>query len=166
MEFNRSNRSPNLTNSFKVVHSIVTLSVATDGNAVTCIELNGSDCESAKTALEKVVERELTEYLDGQRREFSFPVKTGGTTFQEQVWGELLRIPYGQTASYGDIANRIGKGGAARAVGTANNRNPVPIVIPCHRVVASGGKLGGFGGGIELKKKLLNLETLATLEWD
>lgn len=150
-------------NSFKIVHTIVTLSVSTDSNAVTRIELNGGECGEARTPMEKFVERELMEYFDGQRCQFSFPVKTAGTAFQERVWAELLKIPYGQTASYGDIANRLGKPGASRAVGTANHRNPVPIVIPCHRVVATGGKLGGFGGGIELKKKLLNLETITTL---
>ena len=150
-------------NSFKIVHTIVTLSVSTDSNAVTRIELNGGEGGAARTPMEKVVERELMEYFDGQRCQFSFPVKTAGTAFQERVWAELLKIPYGQTASYGDIANRLGKPGASRAVGTANHRNPVPIVIPCHRVVATGGKLGGFGGGIELKKKLLNLETITTL---
>jgi methylated-DNA-[protein]-cysteine S-methyltransferase len=150
-------------NSFTVNNPIVTLSVTTDGKAVERIGLNENEGDSPQTDFERLVERELTEYFSGQRRDFSFPIRAPGTDFQKRVWRELQQIPYGRTASYGDIAKRIGKPGGSRAVGMANNRNPVPIVIPCHRVVAAGGKLGGFGGGIELKKKLLDLETRATI---
>jgi methylated-DNA-[protein]-cysteine S-methyltransferase len=85
-----------------------------------------------------------------------------GTEFNQRVWQELEKIPYGETISYGELARRLGKPKAARAVGTANGKNPIPIVIPCHRVVAAGGKLGGYGGGLPLKRRLLDLEAANT----
>lgn len=106
----------------------------------------------------KDVEKQLTEYFDGRRREFDLPVKTAGTDFQMLVWEELRRIPYGRTRSYGEIANAIGKPGAARAVGGACNKNPIAIIIPCHRVIGADRSLTGFGGGLEVKKRLLELE--------
>jgi len=104
------------------------------------------------------VTKELLEYFSGSRTEFSFPVEANGTDFNRKVWAQVARIPYGKTKTYGEIARAIEKPGASRAVGTANGRNPIPIVIPCHRVVAAGGKLGGFGGGLPLKRRLLDLE--------
>ncbi|MEW6530352.1 MAG: methylated-DNA--[protein]-cysteine S-methyltransferase [Thermodesulfobacteriota bacterium] len=102
---------------------------------------------------------ELDKYFAGGLTKFTVPVTPkGGTPFQRRVWSELLRIPYGQTASYGEIAERIGKPRASRAVGSANGANCVPILIPCHRVVRSGGGLGGFGSGTHIKKRLLELE--------
>ncbi len=86
------------------------------------------------------------------------PIEAAGTDFNRKVWEQVSRIPYGKTRTYGEIARTIENPGAFRAVGTANGRNPIPIVIPCHRVVAAGGKLGGFGGGLPLKRKLLDLE--------
>jgi methylated-DNA-[protein]-cysteine S-methyltransferase len=102
--------------------------------------------------------RELNEYFAGERREFSMPLDLRGTAFQLACWQALLAIPYGQTCSYADIARAIGHPHAFRAVGMSNNRNPVAIVVPCHRVIASGGSLCGYGGGLDIKRKLLDLE--------
>ena len=102
--------------------------------------------------------QQLTEYFAGERKEFDLPLKLSGTEFQVEVLQELLKIPYGETASYSDIANRIGRPNAMRAVGAANGRNPIPIVIPCHRVIGSSGDLTGFGGGLDTKEALLRLE--------
>lgn len=102
--------------------------------------------------------RQLGEYFAGTRKEFELPLHLSGTDFQVQVLEELQKIPYGETASYGDIAKRIGRPKAMRAVGAANGRNPIPIVIPCHRVIGSSGDLTGFGGGLDTKEALLRLE--------
>ncbi len=102
--------------------------------------------------------RQLEDYFAGKRKEFDLPLKPTGTEFQLAVLDELQKIPYGTTTSYGDIATRIGRPKAVRAVGAANGRNPLPIVIPCHRVVGSSGDLTGFGGGLPTKKALLRLE--------
>jgi len=102
--------------------------------------------------------KQLLEYFDGQRTEFELPLRLSGTDFQLLVLEELQRIPYGETASYGDIAARIGNPKAVRAVGAANGRNPIPIIVPCHRVIGSGGDLTGFGGGLDTKAMLLRLE--------
>ena len=102
--------------------------------------------------------RQLTEYFAGERHEFDLPLRLNGTEFQLLVLDELRRIPYGETTSYGDIAKRIGRPKAVRAVGAANGRNPIPIIVPCHRVIGSGGALTGFGGGLDTKKALLRLE--------
>lgn len=101
---------------------------------------------------------QLTAYFAGERKTFDLKLNPVGTEFQLQVLDELQKIPYGITASYGDIAKRIGRPKAVRAVGAANGRNPIPIIIPCHRVIGSTGKLTGFGGGIPTKKALLKLE--------
>ena len=102
--------------------------------------------------------RELEEYFARQRRHFSFALDLHGTEFQLACWRALLRIPYGETRSYADIARVVGKPTGFRAVGMANNRNPVAIVVPCHRVIASDGTLCGYGGGLDVKRKLLELE--------
>ena len=102
--------------------------------------------------------QQLAEYFVGERKDFDLPLQLSGTEFQVQVLEELQRIPYGETTSYGDIATRIGRPKAVRAVGAANGRNPLPIVIPCHRVIGSSGDLTGFGGGLDLKEALLRLE--------
>ncbi|MFI5102265.1 MAG: methylated-DNA--[protein]-cysteine S-methyltransferase [Terriglobales bacterium] len=102
--------------------------------------------------------RELNEYFAGQRREFSLPLDLRGTGFQLACWHALLEIPYGETRSYRDIAETIGHPHAYRAVGMSNNRNPVAIIVPCHRVIASSGSLCGYGGGLDIKRKLLDLE--------
>jgi len=101
---------------------------------------------------------QLTEYLSGQRKEFTFPLDIEGTAFQHLVWNELKAVPYGETCTYGDIAKRINNPKAARAVGQANHRNPLPLVIPCHRVCGHDGGLGGYAGGLSCKQYLLDLE--------
>lgn len=102
--------------------------------------------------------RELNEYFAGKRREFTVPLDLRGTDFQKKCWHALLRIPYGKTKTYADIARAVGSPRGFRAVGMANHDNPVPIIVPCHRVLASDGTLGGYGGGLDVKRKLLELE--------
>lgn len=102
--------------------------------------------------------RQLEEYFAGERRAFDLPLDLQGTEFEQRCWQALLKIPYGETRSYGDIARAVGSPKAFRAVGRANHNNPVAIVVPCHRVVASDGGLTGYGGGLEVKEKLLRLE--------
>jgi methylated-DNA-[protein]-cysteine S-methyltransferase len=103
-------------------------------------------------------ERQLEEYFDGHRKEFALKLEFTGTAFQRKVWNALLTIPFGETRSYGQIARQIGNPNAVRAVGAANGRNPISIVMPCHRVVGATGKLVGFGGGLDAKAHLLALE--------
>ena len=98
---------------------------------------------------------QLTEYFAGTRRQFDLPLAPAGTPFQQRVWTALLDIPYGHTISYGELAARIGQKSASRAVGLANGSNPLPIVIPCHRVIGANGKLTGYGGGLPIKERLL-----------
>ncbi len=108
---------------------------------------------------------QLAAYFAGTLTDFTVPVEMrGGSAFERAVWGEIARIPYGEMVTYGAIATALGDPGAARAVGTACNHNPVPVIVPCHRVVGAGGKLVGFGGGIERKRRLLELEARVALE--
>ena len=102
--------------------------------------------------------RQLSEYFAGQRKRFELKLNPSGTEFQRQVLDELVKIPYGTTVSYSDIARRIGRPKAVRAVGAANGRNPIPVIIPCHRVIGAHGDLTGFGGGLPTKEALLRLE--------
>lgn len=104
------------------------------------------------------VASQLEEYFEGARRKFDLPLVPEGTPFQQRVWRALLDIPYGETISYGELASRIGQPSASRAVGLANGSNPLPIVIPCHRVIGANGKLTGYGGGLPIKERLLALE--------
>ena len=104
------------------------------------------------------VARQLDEYFAGERTTFDVPLRMDGGPFEREVWAELLNIPYGATTSYGEIARRVGKPHASRAVGAANGRNPVAIIVPCHRVIGSDGTLTGYGGGLERKRTLLDLE--------
>jgi len=104
------------------------------------------------------VAEQLDEYFAGKRKTFELKLAPRGTPFQLSVWNELLAIPYGSTCSYQEIANAIGRPAATRAVGAANGANPIPIVVPCHRVIGSNGSLTGFGGGIDVKRRLLALE--------
>ncbi len=101
---------------------------------------------------------QLEEYFSGARTSFALPLAPRGTPFQLAVWNALTKIPYGETITYGELARRVGRPAAPRAVGQANGANPLPIVYPCHRVVAAGGRLGGYGGGTETKRRLLALE--------
>lgn len=113
-----------------------------------------------ETDLIKECFKQLKEYFEGNRRTFDLPLETRGTEFQKKVWDELLKIPYGETKSYKDIAIAIGNEKACRAIGMANNKNHIPIIIPCHRVIGSNGKLVGYAGGLNVKEKLLNIENL------
>lgn len=106
--------------------------------------------------------RQLQEYFAGTRRAFDLPLAPSGTPFQRDVWNALLDIPYGETRSYGEVARRIGRPKAVRAVGAANGANPLPVVVPCHRVIGADGSLTGYGGGIARKRKLLALEQAAS----
>ncbi|MFT7484474.1 MAG: methylated-DNA-[protein]-cysteine S-methyltransferase [Candidatus Paceibacteria bacterium] len=103
---------------------------------------------------------QLSEYFAGEREEFDLPLAPQGTEFMHSVWNQLSQIPYGQTTNYGAIAMSLGKPTAARAIGSANGKNPIPIVVPCHRVIGADGSLTGFAGGIETKRQLLELEGL------
>lgn len=116
------------------------------------------DVRIEETDLIKEAFFQLEKYLKGELKTFDLPLEPSGTLFMKQVWSSLTKIPYGTTNSYKDIAFSINKQKAARAVGLANNKNPIPIFIPCHRVVGSNGKLVGYRGGIDLKKTLLDLE--------
>ncbi|HSR50865.1 MAG TPA: methylated-DNA--[protein]-cysteine S-methyltransferase [Acidobacteriota bacterium] len=106
----------------------------------------------------RALTHELQDYFSGKRRHFNLPLKPTGTEFQQQVWKALRDIPYGETRSYAQIARSIGRPKAVRAVGAANGANPIPIVIPCHRVIGADGSMTGFGGGLEAKVRLLSLE--------
>ena len=117
-----------------------------------------------ETTLIKKAASQLFEYLNGKRRDFNLPLLKEGTDFQISVWNELLKIPYGETRSYKNIAIAINNEKAVRAVGMANNRNKIPIFIPCHRVIGSNKKLVGYGGGLEIKEFLLNLEKRNSLK--
>ncbi len=132
-----------------------------DGDALTELRLPGDaapEGERAETPLLREAALQLSEYFEGKRALFDLPLKPVGTDFRRAVWAALLEIPAGKTASYGDIALAIGKPKASRAVGSANHANPLPVFIPCHRVIGSGGALVGYGGGLDLKQKLLALE--------
>lgn len=115
------------------------------------------DWQEDASAFEETV-RQLRAYFAGELEEFNLPLAPQGTPFQQKVWKELCEIPYGGIISYGELARRIGNANASRAVGLANGSNPIPIIIPCHRVIGSNGKLTGYGGGLPIKEKLLALE--------
>ena len=114
--------------------------------------------EFGETELLKKAAGQLDEYFAGKRKVFDLPLVFTGTDFQKKVWAALLAIPYGETRSYGEIATSVGNSKAARAVGMANNRNPIAIFCPCHRVIGADGTLVGFGGGLPIKQYLLDLE--------
>lgn len=142
-----------------------TLRLISDGCALNAIEFEGMYGNStavptrgAEAAVLNEAARQLSDYFDGKRTAFSLPLRAGGTAFQHSVWQALQDIPYGEVRSYRDIAVSLGKDKAVRAVGAANGRNPLPIVVPCHRVIGSDGSLTGFAGGLEAKTLLLTLE--------
>ena len=130
-----------------------------EDGAVTALKNAGADVKAdAPNELTELVFRQLDEYFVGTRRTFDFPYRLHGTPFQQKVWAALRDIPYGETRSYKDIAEAIGRPKAFRAVGMANHANPIFIAIPCHRVIGASGALVGYGGGLEMKKALLELE--------
>lgn len=137
------------------------MALAEESGALTRLFLPGEGIPrlvSRETPLLSKGRDEILAYLRGERRSFDLPLDPMGTPFQQTVWAELRRIPYGETRSYAQVAAGIGKPKAVRAVGQANHRNPLPIFIPCHRVIGASGKLTGYGGGLDLKEKLLELE--------
>ncbi len=137
------------------------LIIEQDGDAVSGIYIHkegNPDGKLEETELIKTVKTQLDEYFTGKRHSFDFPLVMTGTEFQGRVWAELKKIPYGKTISYSELAERCGSPKASRAVGQANNRNKIMIVIPCHRVVGKDGSLTGYAGGLSVKKLLLELE--------
>lgn len=136
------------------------LEIAEENNAIIYIKFLDEFTvikEDTSYYLSKCISQ-LNEYFDGKRNNFDLKLKPEGTDFQKDVWKELLKIPYAETRSYQQIANAIGDPGASRAIGNANNKNPIPILIPCHRVVGADGKLTGYAGGMQRKEWLLNHE--------
>lgn len=149
---------------------IGSLNIAVSERGLVALEFDRGNFPPAKTKYlwqqstqkTKPIADELREYFAGKRREFTFQLDLRGTPFQQQCWRALLAIPYGETRTYADIARSVRKPQAFRAVGMANNRNPIAIVVPCHRVIASDGTLCGYGGGLDVKRKLLELEGALT----
>jgi methylated-DNA-[protein]-cysteine S-methyltransferase len=148
---------------------IGTLLIAGDAQALTQISFpkggkpvrpESEWTESARGPVGEAI-RQLREYFSGRRRDFDLPLSPSGTAFQKSVWRALREIPYAATISYGELAARVGNPKASRAVGAANGKNPLPIVVPCHRVIGANGKLVGFGGGLPIKQALLEIETKA-----
>lgn len=137
------------------------IGIGESGGLVTRLLFMQNDAAPVVTASSSLLDeafRQLDAWFSGRLREFSLPLVEPRTAFERRVREAMLRIPYGATASYGELAAAIGSPGAARAVGTACARNPLPIIVPCHRVVAAGGRIGGFLGGIEMKRWLLDFE--------
>jgi methylated-DNA-[protein]-cysteine S-methyltransferase len=135
--------------------------IADNGRAITGLFFDrkrAAGLHKAETPLIEKAAAQVTEYFEGKRTRFNLPLALHGTEFQLAVWRALQKIPYGETRSYGEIAVSIGRPKAVRAVGMANNRNPISIIVPCHRVIGHDGKLVGYGGGLPLKKRLLELE--------
>jgi methylated-DNA-[protein]-cysteine S-methyltransferase len=140
------------------------LLLLSDGRALTGLFMNDPSVPEGSVRDDEVapfplVKAQLTEYFAGERTEFDVPLSLQGTAFQRVVWAHLRDIPYGATISYGELARRIKEPKASRAVGAANGKNPVSIIVPCHRVIGASGKLTGYGGGLPNKKILLDLET-------
>lgn len=135
----------------------LTLADETDCGALTAIRFGDEDGADGSAVLVRA-QRQLEEYFRGERTRFDLPLQPKGTPFQLAVWQALTEIPYGETASYGDVARAVGRPKAFRAVGMANHCNPIPIIVPCHRVIGSDGRLTGYAGGLEIKRALLELE--------
>lgn len=137
------------------------ITIIEEENQIIAIEINKKreeECIKKDTLLLKETEKQLMEYLEGKRREFNVPLNPKGTKFMKAVWTALQDIPYGEVRTYKQIAEKVGNPKAARAVGMANHRNPIPIMIPCHRVIGSNGKLVGYALGMEKKRYLLEWE--------
>ncbi|MFD7153343.1 methylated-DNA--[protein]-cysteine S-methyltransferase [Kribbella sp. NPDC059898] len=141
------------------------LTLAVDETGLCRLHFGGTDRPRSDDPLLTEAAEQLKAYFAGELQEFTLPLSVrGGSDFERAVWKQLTRIPYGEMQTYGDVAKIVGDLGAARAVGTACNRNPIAIVVPCHRVVGAGGKMVGFGGGIPTKRHLLELEARVSLE--
>lgn len=149
-------------NTLTVSTPIGDLQLVSDGQSLVKIAFPGQhqqdDGDSKEDAALATAARQLGEFFDGRRRQFDLPLAPSGTQFQREVWSQLATIPYGEVRSYRDIAAGIGRPAAVRAVGAANGRNPLPLVVPCHRVIGADGSLTGFAGGLERKRQLLVLE--------
>lgn len=150
-----------MSNAYFYDTTIDKLVIVENGTAITRLYFNGNIPEDAilfETPLLKKANEELQEYLNGKRKEFDLPLAPKGTVFQQEIWKAVQGIPYGKTCSYKDIAMSIGRSRAPRAVGMANSKNPILILIPCHRVIGTDGGLVGYAGGIDIKEKLLKME--------
>lgn len=133
--------------------------ISADENFLLSVKfVNHNFIENKENKIIRQTIKQLDEYFRGKRKKFELPLNPKGTEFQKKVWLQLMKIPYGKTATYKDIATLIGNPNASRAVGNANNKNPIAIIIPCHRVIGSNNKLTGYAGGLDKKEKLLNLE--------
>ena len=139
------------------------LTLQADEAAVTAIRFGADGARDASPLLD-AAEAQLREYFAGARRTFDLPLAPHGTAFQQRVWTALRAIPYGETRTYGELAAAIDSPNASRAVGMANHSNPIPIIIPCHRVIGANGTLTGYAGGLEIKRKLLALEGINILK--
>ena len=152
-----------MKNTFYYNTKIGEIAIEENGVAITRLYFVNKDLEKEveikeETWLMRKAIKEIKEYLEGKRNSFDLPLEPEGTEFQKKVWNVLKEIPYGETRSYGEIAKLIGNEKASRAVGMANNKNPIMIMIPCHRVIGVNGKLVGYAGGLDVKEKLLNIE--------
>ena len=134
------------------------LTLCADEEGISALKFGAQSDRADASPLLDHARRELEEYFAGRRRAFSVPLSIHGTPFQEKVWRALMEIPYGQTITYGELARRVGNAKACRAVGMANHVNPIPIIIPCHRVVGANGRLTGYAGGLDIKRILLETE--------
>lgn len=139
-----------------------TLMIEEEDGAITALQIDGDAEDKAEefpaSALLQETKRQLEEYFAGTRKQFDLPLRPKGTEFQKKIWNILRQIPYGETRSYGEVAALAGNPKASRAVGGANHKNPIMIIIPCHRVIGADGNLVGFGGGLDVKRYLLSLE--------
>lgn len=150
-----------MDNAFYYETHIGKIGIVENGTAITHIyfgEILTKDINIIETSLLKKANQQLQEYFTGKRKHFDLPLAPQGTEFQRKVWAALQDIPYGATYSYKDVAENVGNIKACRAVGMANNRNPIPLFIPCHRVIGANGSLVGYAGGLDIKKKLLETE--------
>lgn len=145
-------------NKFNYETPIGELWIAEENNKIVSISFSETQGTQFESKLLKEAHSQLCEYFKGERRYFNLPIKLVGTPFQLLVWNELMKIPYGQTVSYKYIAEKIGNPNASRAVGLANNKNKIAIIVPCHRVIGSNKKLVGYAGGLDIKKYLISLE--------
>ncbi|MGL4731380.1 MAG: methylated-DNA--[protein]-cysteine S-methyltransferase [Clostridium sp.] len=151
---------------FRVYKSDIGLiKIGYENDVIVLIEMLDGECYDygLETPISKDSYKELSEYFKGERKEFTFPYKISGTEFQMKVWNALCKIPYGETRSYKDVAKEVGNEKASRAVGMANNKNPIAIVVPCHRVVGSNGKMVGYAFGLNKKQILLDMENKNSL---
>ncbi len=161
-EKNNVAEAESLCRRFNYSTPIGNICIEDNGNAITAVTLDKNSSivnnNEKESPLARLAFKQLDEYFKGERKKFDLPLCPKGTDFQKRVWKELLKIPYGEVCSYSDIAERIGSPKSCRAVGGANNKNPILIIVPCHRVIGKNGSLVGYGEGLDVKEFLLNLE--------